>query len=276
MSIATPTATSRASALERALAEVQASRPAATRVLHLVDDPDTEGRELAEAIEADPILTAQVLRLANSAAFGMSHRVASTPHAVSVVGFDAIRSVAALVASGLRNGRSAAPEGFWEHSAGVAAACSILSVRFGLTRGEAFSLGLLHDLGTAILMSVDRAPYAQLQRAEADTRAQCAVEVAEFGMSHAEAAAHVLSSWQFPEAFVDAIACHHDVDMGVTDHQRVLIAGELIAALAESPESISYCDPARLEALGLAPSTVPAMVALNIDYRGEIMASVAG
>src|SRR5690606_6584928 len=120
---------------------------AATRVLQLADDPNTDARQLAEAVEVDPMMTAQVLRLANSAAFGMSHRVASTQHAVAVVGFDAVRSIATLVAAGLRNGRHATPPGFWQHAAATAAACSVLSPRFGVPKGEAFSLGLLHDIG---------------------------------------------------------------------------------------------------------------------------------
>jgi len=276
MSLAIPTAERRAEALERALGEVRASRPAATRVLQLADDPSTDGQQLAEAIEADPMMMAQVLRLANSAAFGMSHQVSSTQHAVSVIGFDAVRSVAALVAAGLRNSRHAVPSGFWRHSAGTAAACSVLSGRFGLSRGEAFSLGLLHDIGVAILQSVDPGPYASLRTSDLDTRAQCGLELAEFGMSHAEAAAQVLASWNFPVNFVTAIACHHDLDLGITPHERLLLAGEVLAALAEEPEAITSCDPSRLEALGLSAQVLPAMVALTLDYRSEVLATLLG
>ncbi len=275
MSLAIPTAERRAEALERALGEVRASRPAATRVLQLADDPATDGHRLSEAIEADPIMTAQVLRLANSAAFGMSHRVSSTQHAVSVIGFDAVRAMAALVAAGLRQSRHAMPTNFWSHAAGTAAACSVLAARFGLSRGEAFSLGLLHDLGVAILQSVDPGPYASLRTSDLDTRAQCGLELAEFGMSHAEAAAQVLSSWNFPEDFVGAIACHHDLDIGSSPHEQILLAGEVLAALADDPSAINSCDPERLDSLGLAQEMVPTMVALTLDYRTEVLATVA-
>ena len=196
--------------LERALEDVRASRPAAANVLAVTDDPNSNANDVAAAIDADPMMTAQVLRLANSAAFGMSERVASTQVAVSLVGQSAIRSIAVLLASGLRNHKNPVPRGFWSHSASTAAACAVLSSRFGVVRGDAFSLGLLHDIGTAILHSVDPSTHVSLVDADDDTTTLCIQEMLEFGMSHADAAARVLSSWNFPTAFVTAVAHHHD------------------------------------------------------------------
>lgn len=276
MTLAIPTAETRAEALERALGDVKASRPAATRVLQLADDPNTDGARLAEAIDVDPMMTAQILRIANSAAFGMSHRVASTQHAVSVIGFDAVRSVAALVASGLRNGRHSTPAGFWQHAASTAAACSILSSRFGIPKGEAFSLGLLHDIGIAILHGVDQVPYATLRTSDLDSRSQCGLELAEYGMSHAEAAARVLEVWHFPADFVAAIACHHDLDLGVTAHDRVLLAGELVAKVATDTTGTVEPSAEHLEARGLSADALSDLVQLTSQYAGEILSTFAG
>src|SRR4051812_24333856 len=148
--------------LERALENVQAARPVAMEVLHLADDPDADARKVAACIEKDPILMAQILRLANSAAFGMTHQVKTTQIAVAVLGFSTVQSVAILVASGLRNLKHPAPDGFWDHSAATAAACSVVSRQFGVSPGDGFAIGLIHDLGVPMLNSIDPVTYAAI------------------------------------------------------------------------------------------------------------------
>jgi len=283
MTLISPTSTTtavhtRARDLERALENVKASRPAATHVLHLVDDPNTDGRQLAEAVDAEPIMAAQVLKLANSAAFGMSRRVASTQHAVSVVGFDSIRAVAAILASGLRNHKTPTPDGFWNHAAATAAACSVISSRFGMSRGEAFSLGLLHDLGAAILCGVDPLGYRALSDSQSgtreDTAGRCAQEIAMYGMSHAEAGARLFASWSFPELFVDAVANHHDVLVGLSPQERVLLAGDALAHLVLQPAGLVNLDPSELETLGISSDALPNVTALTLDYAADVLASL--
>ena len=219
-----------------------------------------------------------MLKLANSAAFGMSRRVASTQHAVSVIGFDSVRAVAAILASGLRNHKTPAPVGFWNHAAATAAACSVLSSRFGLSRGEAFSLGLLHDLGAAVLCSVDPVAYAELDDeaggSRSDTPSRCAQEVAVFGMSHAEAGARLFGQWHFPELFVDAIANHHDVLVGLSPHERVLLAGDALAHLVLQPAGVVEPDPTQLESLGISSDALPDITALTLDYASDVLASL--
>jgi HD-like signal output (HDOD) protein len=261
--------------LERALEDVRASRPAAANVLAVTDDPSSDARAVAAAIDADPMLTAQVLRLANSAAFGMSERVASTQVAVSLVGQSAIRSIAVLLASGLRNHKHPAPSGFWAHSASTAAGCAVLASRFGVVRGDAFSLGLLHDVGTAILHSVDPTTHEALADADEDSTTLCIQEMLEFGMSHADAAARVLSSWNFPTAFVTAVAHHHDAGRGTTPLDRVLLAGDAVAhVLARSEGPAEPADIERLAALGIDADELPSLRRNVQEYAAEAMASL--
>jgi HD-like signal output (HDOD) protein len=260
--------------LERALEDVRASRPAAAHVLAVTDDPHSDAGAVAVAIEADPMLTAQVLRLANSAAFGMSERVSSTQVAVSLVGQSAIRSIAVLLASGLRNHKNPVPAGFWSHSASTAAACAVLSSRFGVVRGEAFSLGLLHDVGSAILHSVDPATHAALVDADDDTTTLCIQELLEFGMSHADAAARVLSAWNFPAPFVTAVAHHHDAGRGTTPFDQVLLAGDAVAHVLAAEDQGEPDDLGRLGDLGIDPEELPALRRSVADYAAEAMAAL--
>ena len=264
----------RAQELDVAIEEIKASRPTALKVLLLADDPEADARRLSEAIDLDPILTAQIMRLANSAAYGMSQRVGSTQHAVSLVGFDAVRAVSALLASGLRNHRVAAPDGFWEHSAATAAACSVVASRFGVPKGQAFSLGLLHDLGAALLHSVDPAAYRPLVGQCSDTASQCGLELLEFGMSHEQAAARILGQWNFPLEMVEAIASHHDVSAAISPHAQVLIAGDALAHLVIQPSGLSEGDPSHLESVGISLDAVPKLAELTSEYAAEVFAAL--
>lgn len=260
--------------LEKALEDVRASRPAATRVLTTTDDPNSGAAEVASAIDADPMMTAQVLRLANSAAFGMSERVSSTQVAVSLIGYSAVRSIAVLLASGLRNHKSPAPKDFWEHAATTAASCAVVSSRFGVVRGDAFSLGLLHDIGAAILHTVDATTHGAIAASEGDTTGLCVQELLEFGMSHADAAARVLSGWNFPEAFVAAVAHHHDPGRGTTPFDQVLLAGDAVAHVISSQDEPSFEDLERLEALGIPAASLPQISQSARDYAAEVIGSL--
>ncbi len=261
--------------LEAALEDVRASRPAAARVIAMTNDPSSDAVSIASVIDTDPLLTTQVLRLANSAAYGMSERVSSTHLAVSLVGFSAVRSIAVLLASGLRNHRTPAPENFWTHSASTAAACAVLSGRFGVARGDAFALGLLHDIGSAILHGLDPEVHGAMLADEDDSAAVCVLEMLEFGMSHADAAGRVLGGWHFPEAFVTAVSRHHEIGRGSTPLEQVLLAGDAVAQLVVAEPVTAIPDPQeRLDQLGVPAEMVPGLAQQTAEYATEVMAGL--
>lgn len=256
--------------LAAALENVQAARPIAMQVLQLADDPDADARKVAACIEQDPILVAQVLRLANSAAFGMARQVKTTQIAVAILGFSTIRSMAILVASGLRNLKNPAPDGFWEHSAATAAACSVISRQFGVSPGDGFAIGLIHDIGIPMLNTVDPVTYAAI--GGGDDAAACEREAEEFGLSHAHAAAMVLSNWSFPESLVDAISGHHHDEPLATNESRLLFAGDAIAHLAS--DTGSKADRRRLKSMGFERNEIDRLVGDVGGRSGGILASL--
>lgn len=212
----------------------------AMKVVWVADDPSASSDDLAAAVSADPTLTARVLKLANSAYYGLSGRVANVGFAVTVIGFPTVRAMAAAAASGLfEPGEQVASPGFWRHAAVVATACSTLADRFGVRRADAFSLGLLHDLGEALLFRCDPVRYEQVA-ADPGPLPLPERQRQAFGLAHDEAAARVFATWQFPEEFVRAVAEHHQL-LGRADnaHARLLAAAE--ACAARLPE-VSSCD----------------------------------
>lgn len=228
-----PMTTALIDALIEELERLPAQPSVAMRVVWVADDPASSAKDLAAVIAADPSLTARVLKLANSAYYGLSGRVGNVGFAVTVIGFPTVRAMAAATASGLfDDGDRVAPEGFWDHAVSVATACSMLAGRVGARPADAFSLGLLHDLGSALLFRSDPERFDRIvARAKADRTPLRVLEKAAFGIAHDEAAARVFAAWRFPEDFVVAVAEHHEVvDAGANPFARLLCTSESIAA----------------------------------------------
>ncbi|MFZ4584296.1 MAG: HDOD domain-containing protein [Acidimicrobiia bacterium] len=228
--------------VHRMVAELQSlpTRPTvALRVVMAANDPNSSAETLGRLIEIDPSLSAQVMRLANSAYYGLTHRVASANRAAAVIGIGTARALAASTATGLVGAdRAPTPMGFWEHSVAAAVAASVVAPKVGANASEAFTLGLLHDVGRALLYRCEPSAYGALVTRVINGDVDLIeAERATFGIDHAEVAASVLAEWKFPEPFVDAIARHHAGGTGeLTPLRRALAAGEELAFCVGPPE----------------------------------------
>jgi len=126
----------------------------ALRVLWMADDPTTTLSHLARAVESDPVLVARLLHLANSAYYSPRTPIANAERAITLLGFATVRTLATVVACGLGSA-APVPQGFWQHAAAAANAAQLVAWRFGVPTGDAFTLGLLHDLGRGLLHVAD-------------------------------------------------------------------------------------------------------------------------
>lgn len=194
------------------LERLPAQGPIAVRVVQTTGDFHATAADVARVVELDPMLTARLIRVANSAYYGLSRRVASTTLAVSVVGFSTVRAIAGAAASGLFDADDSVPEHFWEHSLSTAAACSLLAPRFGAAASDAFAVGMLHDLGSALLYRGRPKAFAEVAERVARGEDLQAVELEVFGITHEGAGGRVFAAWHFPEEFITAIERHHESD----------------------------------------------------------------
>lgn len=215
------------------LERLPASRAVAVRLVQVLDDPHAGAPEAAAVLSADPALTARVLRVANSVYYGLSGRVSTLTFAVTVVGFATVRSLAVVGAAGI--GGDDVPAGFWRRSAAVAEATALVARRSGGGTAEAFSTGLLHELGSALLWRTDRARYAAVVRdAARPGRSLALAQHREYGATGAALGGEVLRCWHFPAEICDAIARRHDVvDRTAPPLARALQAGVVLCDLAE-------------------------------------------
>ena len=228
-------------ALIEQLERLPAQPSVAVRTVWVADQPNSSAKDLAAALTADPSLTARVLRLANSAYYGLSRRVDEVSFAVTVVGFPTVRAMAAVHASGLfEPGEHTVPDRYWEHSVATATLCSVLAPRAGVRPNQAFPLGLLHDLGSALMFRTDPERYAAVVEEAGNGALLRACEKEAFGMAHDEAASRVFAAWRFPETFIEAVADHHAHPATVNSpHPLLLMAAEAVASRltgAHAPE----------------------------------------
>jgi putative nucleotidyltransferase with HDIG domain len=180
----------------------------AERVAAVLDGADADLAEAAALIETDQVLTAQLLRLANSAFYGVSGRIGSVGQALTILGTAVTRSL--LFSTSILDLRINMT-GFWEHSIGTAVAAGALAKRLGLVRPEEVSgAGLLHDLGKVVLY--ERAPEAfaaVLARTAAEPVSFREAERALLGLDHAEIASWLLARWRLPARMLEPVAYHH-------------------------------------------------------------------
>ena len=205
------------------------------RILKLGEQAETSVGELARIVEADPVLSARVIRLANAPYYGFSGRISSASRAVVLLGFDTVRALAVGAAVSLVDGDvDLGPEGLWTHSVAAAAASAVVARRLGSPAQDAFSAGLLKEVGVSLLHRRDPAVYGELLRthgrhAEALLRA----EQDAFELSHAVAGARALEAWGFPRQFVHAVASHHQpLSRTAGTLARIVQVGQALAMTA--------------------------------------------
>ena len=194
-----------------------------------LSDPDVSFDELAKVIEYDPGLTANLLQLANSAYFGWSGRIKTVKEAITRLGTNRIfqmvlcMSVAPLVRKPVK-GYDMESNGLWKHSIAVAVCAEQLAQILKIPNSEeAFTAGLLHDMGKILLgtfVEVDDEPIKDLVREQGVSFNEAERQV--LGIDHAEAAAELLQYWKLPENVVAAARWHHEPEEADGNHRNIV------------------------------------------------------
>jgi HD-like signal output (HDOD) protein len=190
--------------IEHILASIEtmaAQRPVAAQIVSVANAEDTSAKALALILAGDVALAGRVMKLANSAYFGMRGRVASLQFAVTVVGFTTVRTMATVALANLDD-ESRLPEDFWESTTSLALAASTLAPRFGERPQDALCLGLLAQMGAALLHHNDPEGYADIVAEEPTFSGRRAAEVRRYGISNVRLTAVALEQWGFPHKMV--------------------------------------------------------------------------
>lgn len=189
----------------------------AVRLISAVNDPKVSINQIVEIIKYDQALTARILRLCNSAYFGLSRQITSLNDALVCLGTSKLlQIVMAVHTSGVLSGRQAGYDlaigELWKHSVAVAHASAYFAKRTKLDNTNvAFTAGLLHDIGKVVLSEYVADEFSRiLTLVSKENRAFVEAEREVLGIDHTQIGAAVAEKWDLPEPLVRCIRYHHD------------------------------------------------------------------
>jgi putative nucleotidyltransferase with HDIG domain len=189
------------------------------RLQDMISDPDVGMNELGVELASDPPLAARVLRIANSAYYGLRVPVLDISHATAVLGLETMGTLLMQVGvmdvvGHLEREPGFDPRQLWEHSVFTAQLAGSFPRRCYRTasKDELYVCGLLHDIGKFVLFDHLHDEYLECVRRARETGSLWAVEQEHFGFSHADVGALITERWKLPPAAVRAIGEHHDLE----------------------------------------------------------------
>ena len=228
------------------VAELNTLPEVTQRILAITEDPDSSARDLNEVLKHDMALSVKLLRVVNSAFYGLPGRVSDLDRAIVLLGFQAVRNlaVAATMAS-LFAGEGPQVAGFsaqklWRHCVATAVtARSIVNVAgFRSLREEAFLGGIIHDIGILVEYQFVGEGFAQLiSRVDRRTTLLEAERNAQ-DMTHQQIGQALAERWKFPRNMQLVTGYHHNPTT-LADEHRLLPA--VVALAEEISNGCGYC-----------------------------------
>jgi putative nucleotidyltransferase with HDIG domain len=250
------------------------------RISAMIEDPTNGTAEIGAVVALDAPLAAKVLRIANSAYYGLNQRCLSAEQASAVLGVRVLKNVVTQAAviqnySHLEKYSDFDADGMWRHSTMVAHACHLLaqqcSSRISITPSECHMCGLLHDIGKFVMLDSLGSAYMDCYRSSKELDlALNVLETAEFGFNHTDVGALVANHWNLPLEVVNAIQYHHGPREHVAYDPIVTLVSQanLIChrlANGEFDEARAVLDEETIRFLGIDEGGIPELLASITD-----------
>ena len=255
---------------------------AAAKLLKLLDNSDTTAVQIEQILGYDAGLTANLMKLTNSAYFGLPYKVGSVKQAVVLMGW---KRVVQLVMASCVNAVMGKPvPGYdlptgelWRHSIAVSLAAEDLAKELKVSASEEiFTAALLHDVGKLVLGGFVK---EDLEKIEIEASSGISFEVAEhivLGTDHAEVGAQILKKWSFPPTLVNAVRWHHDPDSAgkpdtLVDIVHVANILCLMIGIGVGREGLCY-EPSHLvtKRLGLRTNDLEMVASRTLQYVDDL------
>jgi HD-like signal output (HDOD) protein len=186
-----------------------------TRVMQVTADPKSSTKDLLAVISPDQSLTMSILKMANSAFFGLPREISSLQQALTILGFKEIQNLvlAKAVFNSFKNVQKNGPfdiNKFWEHSFLCGLLSKIIANDIKKDNNEFFVAGLIHDIGKLIIfLAIPREFYRIIQTPTSVTFRMFQEEQHILGLTHGEIGMKLLKRWLFPETLITAVGFHH-------------------------------------------------------------------
>ncbi|MDY6934737.1 MAG: HDOD domain-containing protein [Spirochaetota bacterium] len=203
--------------VKTSIEKMPALSPVINKINEVANDKGASAQDLTDVIQLDPVLTAKVIRMVNSAYFGLSQQIKSLKQAVVMLGINTIKNVALsssfLSIVNLKGQSSLDGEEFWQHSLGVAVASKLIARRLGVDETyieEYFIAGLIHDIGKVLINNFFPDEMNEILAASSK-KDEPIVEIEKriMKLSHEEIGIAIGKKWKFENALLFAVGKHH-------------------------------------------------------------------
>lgn len=199
-----------------------------TRILQVVEDPQATAQDMHAIVKNDPALAAKILKVVNSAFYGLPSQIGSLDRAIIMIGLSAVKNIA-LAASLARFFKPDAvsdhfvASDLWRHCIGVGVCARLLAMRAqSPDADEYFVAGLVHDLGLLVAGQLFPEKFrAVVEFAHGNPQPFCAVEQELIGADHQTFGVALATKWKFPAGLRFAIGYHHDPSPLQPEFQRI-------------------------------------------------------
>lgn len=242
------------------------------KVLEICNNPASSANDLNRVISYDPVLTAQVLKLINSAFYGLPNRIPSLVRAIIMLGINTVKNLVLAssvlaVCKGISKTGKVTINDFWAHCLCVGVLSKMIAAAGKIPLGdheEYFVAGLLHDLGKLPLMACFPVLYSgAVSSAKASAHPLIEFENENIGINHCQVGGLIAAKWNLGPSMQDAIKNHHVIEGADTRNfmVRCILTANLLANYFEigtagdyfmNPTLLKNC----LEGMGLSMETL--------------------
>jgi len=208
----------------RLLKEVPPFRPVAVQLLNLVSDISQPLARVVSLLRTDAVLTAEVLRLANSPLLGCRYEIKNIMQALAFLGMERVNSLIVTTAMRGLAGPSSAnlARACWRHNLATAVICERLAPSMRISQERGYLSGLIHDIGRLAMLRAFPNYEEALTEAAAEGRNLLAIEKELYGMDHTEAGRWLLAQWGCP-LDLQTVASQHENPAAATGRDRDLV-----------------------------------------------------
>ena len=187
------------------------------RIIKIVEDPNSTARDLHKIITNDPSLCARILKIVNSAFYGLPGQIGNVDRAIVLLGLNAVKNIAiaASLTKLFKGGQIGGPytaRDIWVHSMATGAGCRLIAKEVAKNLAEeAFVAGLLHDLGLVVELQCCANQLSEvINQAINNGKTFREAELEVIGVDHQSLGRELAQRWKFPRPFVYVTGYHHD------------------------------------------------------------------
>lgn len=211
------------------LTEISSLPEITTKIVEVVEDPRATAHTMHEIVKNDPALAAKILKVVNSAFYGLPAQIASLDRAIVMLGLSAVKNIAlaASLARLLKPGNLSdqfEARDLWRHCISVGVCGRLLTkAAHGHTNDEAFVAGLVHDMGLLVEFQLFPEKLAEVvAKCQDSEEIFCEVENELIGANHQQFGAALSAKWKFPPTLRCVISHHHKPEILKPEFRRIV------------------------------------------------------